>query len=211
MSAPPASGAAPSVGVAGGGGVSSASTGVLLAIVGRLKDHSANIFKQRKPWSEVVDRNAFSKPNTIAEAAGRLRKNANYFKVNYLIIMLATTAATFLVHPSSLLVLGLLVAGWMYVFFMRTTPIVIGGRTLSDREKLLSMSAISFITVFFLTSVGAVLFSALSLSLAVIAAHGALREPDNLFVDEGEMLGGQGLLSIFTNPGGSSAAVATAV
>lgn len=64
------------------------------------------------------------------QAAGRLRKNANYFRVNYLIIMLMTTAATFLMHPSSLLVLGLLASGWMYVFLMRTTPIVVGGRTL---------------------------------------------------------------------------------
>jgi hypothetical protein len=36
-------------------------------------------------------------------------------------------------------------------------------------------------------SVGTVFFSALTFSAAVIAAHGAFREPDNLFVDEVEV------------------------
>ncbi len=36
-------------------------------------------------------------------------------------------------------------------------------------------------------SVGTVFFSALSLSVAVIAAHGAFREPDNLFLDADEV------------------------
>jgi hypothetical protein len=36
-------------------------------------------------------------------------------------------------------------------------------------------------------SVGAVFFSALSLSIAIIVLHGAFREPDNLFLDEAEV------------------------
>ncbi|KAG2489999.1 hypothetical protein HYH03_011466 [Edaphochlamys debaryana] len=167
-------------------------------IIARLKDYAGNVTKERKPWAEMIDRNSFSKPGSLAEATSRLRKNANYFKVNYLIVMLLTTALTFVMHPSSLLVLALLAGSWIYVFLVRTAPLQLGGRTLSDREKLMGMSAVSFITIFFLTSVGTVFFSALSLSLAVVAAHGAFREPDNLFIDEGETQ--QGLLSIFTTP-----------
>lgn len=117
--------------------------------------------------------------------------------MNYLILVLVTLVVTFLAHPSSLLVVALLLAGWGYVFIIRTSPLVIGGRTLSDREKLLGMAATSFITVFFLTNVGAVLFSAISISLALIAAHGATRVPDDLFLEEqdtsatgGGLLGG---------------------
>lgn len=155
------------------------------AAVGKLKETAAAVLKQQKPWSEVLDRTALSKPENMGEALSRIRKNAAYFRVNYLIVMLATTALTFVMNPASLLVLALLSVGWIYIMFLRTAPLEIGGRTLSDREKLLGMSAISFITIFFLTSVGAVFFSALSLSLAVVAAHGAFREPDNLFVDDG--------------------------
>lgn len=163
-----------------------------------MKDIGGTIFKQSKPWNEVVDRSALSKPSTLAEAAGRIRKNAAYFKVNYLIVMLTTCAVTFLMHPSSLFVLGILLGAWIYVLFVRTSPLVISGRTLSEREKVMGMAAISFITIFFLTSVGTVFFSALSISLAVICLHGAMREPDNLFLDEAESQ--QSFLGILTGP-----------
>ncbi|EFJ48459.1 hypothetical protein VOLCADRAFT_109754 [Volvox carteri f. nagariensis] len=173
-------------------------TAMHMVIVTRLKDYVSSIVKQRKPWNEVVDRTAFSKPGSVAEATSRLRKNAAYFKVNYLIVMVLTTAATFIMHPGSLLVLGFIAAAWVYLFMIRTAPLQLGGRTISDREKLIGMSALTFITIFFLTSVGTVFFSALSLSLAVIAAHGAFREPDNLFIDDGETQ--QGLFNMFTAP-----------
>lgn len=44
--------------------------------------------------------------------------------------MLMTTALTFLMHPSSLIVMAILLSGWGYVFLIRTTPLVINGRTL---------------------------------------------------------------------------------
>lgn len=165
---------------------STAPPSAMNAFFGRIKDVAGDVFKQSKPWNEVLDRSTLSKPNTLAEAAGRIRKNAAYFRINYLIVMLTTCAVTFLMHPSSLFVLGLLLGAWIYILFIRTTPLEIGGRTLNEREKLMGMSAISFITIFFLTSVGTVFFSALSISIAVICLHGAMREPDNLFLDEGE-------------------------
>jgi hypothetical protein len=85
---------------------------------------------QRKPWGEVLDRTSFSKPSSLQEAAGRLRKNAGYFKINYLIVILMTVAVTFLTHPSSLLVLGFLAASWVYVFAIRQGPLVISGKEL---------------------------------------------------------------------------------
>jgi hypothetical protein len=85
---------------------------------------------QRKPWGELLDRTSFSKPSSLQEAAGRLRKNAGYFKINYLIVILMTVAVTFLTHPSSLLVLGFLAASWVYVFAIRQGPLVISGKEL---------------------------------------------------------------------------------
>ena len=88
------------------------------------------------------------------QALTRIKKNSAYFRVNYLLVMLATCAATFALHPTALIVLGLVLAGWIWALFIRTTPIVISGRTLSDRETMLGLSAISFITIFFLTRYG---------------------------------------------------------
>ena len=50
--------------------------------------------------------------------------------------MLFTTALTFLMHPSSLFVLAILMGGWGYVFLVRQTPLVINGRTLRSARGL---------------------------------------------------------------------------
>eukprot|EP00197_Chlamydomonas_leiostraca_P012192 CAMPEP_0202866606 /NCGR_PEP_ID=MMETSP1391-20130828/8138_1 /ASSEMBLY_ACC=CAM_ASM_000867 /TAXON_ID=1034604 /ORGANISM="Chlamydomonas leiostraca, Strain SAG 11-49" /LENGTH=208 /DNA_ID=CAMNT_0049546573 /DNA_START=8 /DNA_END=634 /DNA_ORIENTATION=+ len=183
--------------------------GALGAIVGRVKEYGATIFKQQKPWSEVLDRNTLSKPANLTEALGRIKKNTAYFRVNYLMVVLTTCVVTFAMHPSSLFILAMLLGGWIYLLFIRTAPVVISGRQLSEREKVLGMSAISFITIFFLTSVGTVFFSALSFSLAVVLAHGAFREPDNLFIDDAESQ--QGFFNILTGTPAGSTGLASVV
>lgn len=169
----------------------------MIAGVGtRLKDYVNTTFANRKPWSEVLERGAFTKPANLSEASARLRKNAAHFRVNYLIILLASVAGGFLMHPSSLFVLGALLAGWVYVFAVHTGPLVLNGRELSEREKFLGMGALSFVVVFFLTNVASVVFSAVMMGAALVAVHGACRVPDDLFIDDGEA--NQGLLSILT-------------
>jgi hypothetical protein len=77
-------------------------------------------------------------------------------------------------------------------------PLVIGGRTISEREKLLGAAAISVAVIFFLSGVGSVLFSALSIGVAGVAVHGALRVPDDLFLDD--VAQPQGFLPSFSAP-----------
>lgn len=60
------------------------------------------------------------------------------------------------------------------------------------------MSALSFVVIFFLTNVASVVFSALVTGTVLVAAHGATRVPDDLFVD-GDA--NQGLLAILTGGG----------
>lgn len=64
------------------------------------------------------------------QALGRIKKNTAYFRVNYLMVVLTTCVVTFVMHPSSLFVLGLLLASWIYLLFIRQTPVVISGRQL---------------------------------------------------------------------------------
>ena len=63
------------------------------------------------------------------QATGRLKKNAAYFRVNYLAFMLVVTVTCMVLNPTSLIVLGCLALLWTYVFGIRTSPVVIGGRT----------------------------------------------------------------------------------
>lgn len=169
---------------AAGADVQNARMGMLFSAVGKVKEYAGQTFKQRKPWSELLDRSSFARPDNLTEATSRIRKNLTYFRVNYMIVVLLTLALCIAFNPQSLAVLCVLTAVWGYVFVVRTAPIVIAGRTISEREKLLGMTGMSFITLFFLTGVGAVLFSALCLGVTVIALHGAVRVPDDLFTDD---------------------------
>lgn len=150
----------------------------------KLTDTAKHVLNQRRPWSEITDKTAYSKPANVTEATSRIRKNLTYFKVNYLLFVLGAVVTCLLTHPLSLFLLGGLGSSWVYLFAIRSEPLVIQGRTTSEREKLLGMSAISLILIFFLSSVGSVLFMGLGLGAAGVAAHGALRQPDDLFLED---------------------------
>jgi PRA1 family protein 1 len=92
--------------------------------------------------------------------------------------------------------------GWVYVFAMHAGPLVINGRQLSEREKFWGMLGVSLLTVFVFTGVGSLAISALLAAAALVGAHGALRAPDDLFLDEGGEPGAQGLLAILMGGGG---------
>lgn len=187
----------------------SESQNAITAAAGRFKDVVGNLLKERKPWTELLDRTAFSRPENFAEATGRLKKNAAYFRVNYLAFMLVVTVTCMVLNPTSLIVLGCLALLWTYVFGLRTSPVVIGGRTFSEREKFLGLTVTSAIMIFFVTSVGTILFTALGISVAVISLHGACRIPDDLFTDEVEQQ--SGLLGFFTAPTSAASTLANAV
>lgn len=146
-----------------------------------------NGLSQRRPWSELVDRNSLTRPESISDAALRIRKNYTYFRVNYLSLVAAVLAISLLTNPFSLILLLGLLAAWLFLYLFRPSdpPLVVFGRTFSERETLGVLVVLS-IVVIFLTSVGSVLISALMVGVAIVCAHGAFRVPEDLFLDEQE-------------------------
>ncbi|XP_074382955.1 PRA1 family protein B1-like [Apium graveolens] len=138
-----------------------------------------------RPWSELVDRSAFSKPESTSDATTRIRKNYTYFRVNYLFLIAIVMAFSLVTHPISLFLLLGLLASWIFLYLFRPSdlPHVICGRTYSERETLVIL-VLATIAVIFLTSVGYVITSALMVGLAIVSAHGAFRVPEDLFLDE---------------------------
>ncbi|GFP86581.1 pra1 family protein b1 [Phtheirospermum japonicum] len=175
------------------------------AFISRLNSTVRNGLSQRRPWSELIDRSAFSRPDNLSEAASRIRKNANYFRVNYVSLLALSLALSLLSHPFSLLVLFSLLAAWIFLYLFRPSdqPVVIAGRTFSDRETL-GILLVSTVVVVFLTSVGSLLISAVLVGLAVVCVHGAFRMPEDLFLDDQEQAS-SGFLS-FLGGGAASAA-----
>ena len=99
--------------------------------------------------TEILDRTAYQRPGSFSEATGRMSKNMNYFKINYVLFTAAVLAAFILYNPTSLIILSIVGAAWTYVYLVRTEPLKIGERPVSEREKLLGMSGASSSRGFF--------------------------------------------------------------
>ena len=139
----------------------------------------------RRPWTELLDRSAFTRPDSLSEATSRLRRNLGYFRVNYAAIVAFLLTASLLAHPFSLLALLGVLAAWCFLYAFRPSdqPVVLFGRTLTDRETLLGL-VVASVLVFFLTSVASLIISGLLVGGAIVAAHGACRMPEDLFLDD---------------------------
>jgi hypothetical protein len=165
-------------------------------LAGKAQDAFNLALAQKRPWAEVADRTQMTKPESFSEAITRARKNWFYFRINYSIVMTGVVALSLIFNPGSLFFLLALLAGWTYLYLVRTEPLVAFGRTFSEREVLLGMSFFTIIMIF-MTNVGSILISALMLGAALCFAHGAYRVPDDLFLDEQETTGG--FLSFLTS------------
>lgn len=144
---------------------------------------------QKRPWAEMADRSQFAKPESLSEATVRVRKNMSHFRINYSLVLIAVVALSLVMHPVYLFVLGSLLAAWVYLYLVRTDPVIAFGRTFSEREVLLGMSVFTLIVIF-MTNVGSILISAFMIGVGLCAAHGAYRVPDDLFLDDQEATGG---------------------
>ncbi|MBA0551553.1 hypothetical protein Golob_022431 [Gossypium lobatum] len=186
-----------------------AASPAFLSFVSRLNESLRNGLSQRRPWAELVDRSAFSKPESFSDALVRVRKNYSYFRVNYLSAIGLILAFSLLSHPFSLLLLLGLLCSWIFLYLFRPAdqPLTVFGRTFSDRETL-GFLIIFSVFVVFLTTVGSLLISALMVGVGLVCAHGAFRAPEDLFLDEQEQVS-TGFLS-FLGGAATNAAVAAA-
>ncbi|CAA7033387.1 unnamed protein product [Microthlaspi erraticum] len=155
------------------------------ALVNRVTETVRDGLSRSRPWSELLDRSAFTKPDSLSEAATRFRKNASYFRVNYVCIVALILGFSLLAHPFSLVLLLCLAASWLFLYLFRPAdrPLILFGRSFSDSETLVGLT-LSTAAVVFLTSVISVLISALMIGVATVCVHGAFRAPDDLFLAE---------------------------
>lgn len=159
------------------------------ALVGKAQEAFNLALAQKRPWAELADRSQMAKPESFSEAITRARKNWYYFRINYSLVLVGVVALSLIFNPGALFFLLALLAGWVYLYLIRSEPLVVYGRTFSEREVLLGMSLFT-VAMIFMTSVGSILITALMIGGALCFAHGAYRVPDDLFLDEQESTGG---------------------
>nr|GMD40035.1 PRA1 family protein B4-like [Ipomoea batatas] len=157
------------------------------SFINNISDIVRHGLSNRRPWAELTDRSAMSKPESFADATLRIRKNYAYFRINYLALIAVVLGVSLITNPFSLIFLAGLLAAWFFLYLFRPSdqPLVLCGRQFSDRETLGGL-IVTTIIVIFLTNVGSVLVSALMVGVAAVCAHAAFRDPEDLFLDEQE-------------------------
>ncbi|KAG5552875.1 hypothetical protein RHGRI_010849 [Rhododendron griersonianum] len=96
------------------------------AFISNITDTVRHGFSQRRPWYELVDRSAFSKPDSLSDATHRIRKNYSYFRVNYLSCLAADSPLVILGRAfSDTETLGLLILSSVVVLFLTSVGSVL--------------------------------------------------------------------------------------
>ncbi|CAI9107080.1 OLC1v1006362C1 [Oldenlandia corymbosa var. corymbosa] len=177
------------------------------AFLTRLSNSLRRLWSRQRPWLELVDYSAVSRPASLSEATTRIRKNISYFRVNYVAVFAAVIGLSLVSHPFSLFTLAVLLAAWLFLYLLRPSdqPVVLLNRTFTNGEILAILVALT-VFVIFLTNVGSLLMSASLIGFGIVCVHGAFRDPEDLFLDDQE-LPGSGLFSMIS---GAAASVSVA-
>ncbi|KAI3525002.1 hypothetical protein L1887_03673 [Cichorium endivia] len=137
----------------------------------------------RRPWKEMFKLASFNFPQGVSEAVSRIKTNVGYFRMNYAIIVLLVLFLSLLWNPISLIVFTVLMAAWLFLYFLRDEPLTICHSVIDDR---LVLAFLSIGTIILLLLTGATLNIVLSIlgGLVLVLIHAVLRKTDDLLLDE---------------------------
>ncbi|KAK6944836.1 Prenylated rab acceptor PRA1 [Dillenia turbinata] len=154
-----------------------------LEYISRAKERLRSSLGTRKPWKELVNLRSINLPTSFGEALLRIRTNLAYFRTNYVIISLIILFLSLLWHPISLIVFIIMMAAWLFLYFLRDQQLVLFNFAVDDRLVLLLLSALT-IGFLLLTDVTVNIIVSIVISIVLVLVHGAIRRTDDLFADE---------------------------
>ncbi|KAH6822837.1 hypothetical protein C2S53_017236 [Perilla frutescens var. hirtella] len=155
-------------------------------VVSRSTQNLSASLSRCRPWPEFLATiSALDFPPSLSAASVRLRCNAAYFSVNYAIIVTACAAASLISTPIALLLIGSVFFLWLILHFFREDPLLIWGRHVSDWAVICGLVVLSAVALW-LTGPLNSLSIGIIVGLLISAVHGALRNPEGLFLDEND-------------------------
>ncbi|XP_027343717.1 PRA1 family protein F3-like [Abrus precatorius] len=163
----------------------SSSPSTNLEFISRAKFKIKEGLATRRPWKVMFNFRSFGFPGGFSATVSRVRTNIAYFQMNYAIVVLIVLFLSLLWYPISLIVFVVLMAAWLFLYFLRDEPLVIFGRLINDRIVLIVMSVLT-VLLLLLTGATVNILVALLIGVVLVVLHAALRKTDDLFVDEEE-------------------------
>ncbi|KAK9078348.1 hypothetical protein SSX86_002405 [Deinandra increscens subsp. villosa] len=158
-------------------------TGTNLEYLSRAKERIKTGLGTRRPWKEMFNFRSINLPHSVSEAFPRIKTNIGYFRMNYAIITLVILFMSLLWHPISLIVFLVLMAAWLFLYFLRDEPLVILHRVIDDRVVLAVLSVVT-IVLLLLTGATMNILLAVLVGFVVVVIHAVLRRTEDLFLDE---------------------------
>lgn len=140
---------------------------------------AAQLRQRLRPWVLFFDLNAVSLPISLSDATYRINQNLHYFFPNYALVILLVLFLSLIYHPLSLIVFLVIFAGWVYLYFSRSSddPLVILNFEIGDKFVLGFLSLVTLVALFF-TKVWVNIIVSLVIGAVIISIHAALRAPE---------------------------------
>ncbi|XP_057736706.1 PRA1 family protein F3-like [Arachis stenosperma] len=154
-----------------------------LVYISRVKNKVRAGLGTRQPWKTMLDPRSFGIPITLSQAMSRVRINVPYFRVNYAMVALLILFLSLLWHPISLIVFLLLMALWLFLYFLRDQPLLLYGHVIDDRIIVVVMTIFT-LAVLLLTDATVNILVAVAVGVVVVVAHAVFRKTEDLFLDE---------------------------